>query len=445
MSQSILYELFNNTVKSGTGIATYSRNLTRVAKKLGYRVGGLFHVSRGVSRKDAILSEVEFFDSRERKGFDLSKYLLFARCWAFGAPLGVKTTSLSRMGVVLEGRAASGPAEEEFDQRLVARHFSDVSRLHFKRYGACASLRLPTRPDLFHATQAIALHAPGAANVYTIHDLVPLRLPNATLDDKKFFLQLTRHLCRTADHIVTVSEASRRDLIEIAGAAPERVTNTYQAVEFPRSVVEMGESQVANLVQGMFELEYKEYFLFYGAIEPKKNIGRLIDAHLGSGSKRPLVIAGGLGWEYEEELARLEELPTHNYRVFDGRIAQERKILRVGRLPLFQLVSLIRGARAVLFPSLYEGFGLPALESMLLGTPVMTSNVSSLTEVSGDAALLVDPYDVAAMSKAIKELDADDDLRAEMSKRGIAQAREFSPARYEERMSALYGKILLGK
>ena len=109
--------------------------------------------------------------------------------------------------------------------------------------------------------------------------------------------------------------------------------------------------------------------------------------------------------------------------------------------PFPLLVSLIRGARAVLFPSLYEGFGLPVLEAMLLGAPVMTTNTSSLPELVGDAAMTVDPYDVAAMSQAIRALDADDDLRARLSTMGPGQAALFSPERYQERLGAVYDRI----
>ncbi len=105
------------------------------------------------------------------------------------------------------------------------------------------------------------------------------------------------------------------------------------------------------------------------------------------------------------------------------------------------LITLIRGARAVLFPSLYEGFGLPVLEAMLLGTPVVTSRTSSLPEIAGDAALYVDPYDIDDIAEAIKTITADDGLRTELSQRGRAQAELFSVARYRERVAALYERL----
>jgi len=440
MTRSVLYELYNNSLANGTGIATYARNLTATAKQLGYRVEGLYHTTRKISQTDPILAEVTYFDAQRRNTIDFAKYAYLAPSWAIGAPAGIRAMPMSRAGVVVR----DGP-QEGVDARHVARLFHDVARLHFKRYGARAAVRAATQVDMFHATQATPLRLRGAANLYTIHDLVPLRVPFATLDDKRYFLDLTRHLCRTADHIVTVSEASRRDLIELAAAAPERVTNTYQAVSLPKAILETGADETANFLNGAFELDYKEYFLFYGALEPKKNVSRLIDAFLGSGSRRPLVIAGGLGWNYEDEVERIKGLDAKSFRVAGERITPERRVFRIGRLPLPQLVQLIQGARAVLFPSLYEGFGLPVLESMLLGTPVMTSNTSSLVEVAGDAASIVNPYDVSAMSKAIARLDADADYRDDLTQRGRLQAAKFSPERYRERVEMLYNAVLNGR
>src|SRR5690606_9101637 len=118
-----------------------------------------------------------------------------------------------------------------------------------------------------------------------------------------------------------------------------------------------------------------------------------------------------------------------------------KRIIQLPYAPFSLLISLIRGARAALFPSLYEGFGLPALEAMTLGTPVICSNTASLPEIAGDAALMIDPYDTAALTDAIRRIDADADLRAELSRRGLAQAERFSPAKYRERLSALYQRF----
>jgi len=160
-----------------------------------------------------------------------------------------------------------------------------------------------------------------------------------------------------------------------------------------------------------------------------------VEAYLTSGSTRPLIVVGGKGWLEEDEMA----LMTAHRR--QGKAAR-RRIRTFDHLPFSLLVSLIRGARGTIFPSIYEGFGLPVLESMLLDTPVVTSTVASLPEVAGDAALLVDPYDPAAISRAIRQLDADDALAADLVARGRAQAARFSPEAYQARLAELYARVL---
>jgi glycosyltransferase involved in cell wall biosynthesis len=153
------------------------------------------------------------------------------------------------------------------------------------------------------------------------------------------------------------------------------------------------------------------------------------------------VIAGSLGWQYDRDVEKINDEKFLYYRNDLGQIYPERRVRRLSFLPLPQLVSLIRGARAVLFPSLYEGFGLPVLEAMLLGTPVLTSNVASLPEISGDAAVLVDPLDTDAISRAIRKLDQDADLRNELSLRGPKRAAFFSPKVYQKTVADLYKRL----
>lgn len=119
----------------------------------------------------------------------------------------------------------------------------------------------------------------------------------------------------------------------------------------------------------------------------------------------------------------------------------DRRVKRIDYLPFPMLMQLIRGARAVVFPSLYEGFGLPVLESMMLGTPVISSTTSSIPEVAGDAALLVNPYDTSAIAQAMRRLDRDDDLCFELSMRGRRQAEQFSEAAYQGRLAELYRRM----
>jgi glycosyltransferase involved in cell wall biosynthesis len=241
---------------------------------------------------------------------------------------------------------------------------------------------------------------------------------------------------------VAVSEFSRQDIIQLTGMPESRITNTYQAVQLPPRLLARDESTIARELEALFGLGMQDYFLFVGAIEPKKNLSRLIDAYAASGVDRPLIIAGGLGWMFEGDVKKMESERFLSYRVDGTVIKPQRSVRQLSYLPFDHLISLMRGARALLFPSLYEGFGLPVLEAMMLGTPVMTSNISSLPEIAGDAALTCDPYDIDAMGKAIRQLDADGDLKAELAARGRVQADQFSPARYATRIQKLYASLL---
>jgi glycosyltransferase involved in cell wall biosynthesis len=437
---TVLLEAYNLGLRKGTGIATYTRNLIEAAKANSYFVDGLLHSFSGLDTKDALLGEIGFYDARN---FVPSKFTENVESnWrrGIGVPFGFKVQRLMRSGMIVDSGAANLSAAGLFRNAYVARMFMDFSRFHFKRYGTAARLRLPESPNLFHTTQMIPLKVPEAANIYTIHDIVPLMMPYTTLDDKKFFLSAVRYLCERADHIVTVSERSKADIIALTGISEKRITNTYQAVTIPKALLDESVDDVAATVENLFGLSYQKYYLFYGAIEPKKNISRLISAYAASGTDCPLVIAGPLGWDYEEDVAQIQRFGGP--KASESEESRKKRILRLDYVPFAHLVTLIRGARALLFPSLYEGFGLPVLETMSLGTPVMTSNAASLAEIAGDAALLVNPLDIHVMTKAVQTLDADADLRAELGRRGTERAKLFSPEVYRGRIDALYRSVL---
>ncbi len=252
--------------------------------------------------------------------------------------------------------------------------FIDKSRgisILAQRLRIVARIKVPERPSIFHATHPVPLAVRGCPNIYTIHDLVPLRLPYTTLDNKKYFYRLLTSLARTADHIVTVSEHSRRDIIEFLGIDEGRVTNTYQAVDIPARLLDRTDGEVADDLAKLFGLDFGGYFLFYGAIEPKKNVSRMVDAYAGSGSKLPLIIAGGSGWQNRADLRKIRDERFTNFRIDGNVVRRERQVRRLEFLPHDQLVTLIRGARALLFPSIYEGFGVAVIEAMAVGRPVL--------------------------------------------------------------------------
>jgi glycosyltransferase involved in cell wall biosynthesis len=438
VANTIVIEGHNLTLKTGAGIATYARNLATAAHGLGFATTALVGVERPLNR-NPVLREIALHDARPQGRFSLPVQARLASSAVAGLPFGITPMEITHTGTVHEPGL---PGLAGFDGLLAATRLLDLAQLHFRRYGLRAHVNLGAAPSLFHATHPVPLRVRGCPNVHTVHDIIPLRLPYATLDDKKYFLQLVGHVCRKADHIVTVSEFSRRDIIRFFGVPESRITNTFQAVGIPEKLLAKSDDAVADELRHAFKLDMKEYFLFCGAIEPKKNVSRLVDAYALSGSRCPLVIAGPLGWQYDADVDKIQDERFVKYRLKDGGIRSERQVRRLAYVPFAQLVTLIRGARALLFPSLYEGFGLPVLEAMLLGTPVMTSNVSSLPELAGDAARLIDPTDIDEMVAAIRAIDADADLRAELSARGRERAKLFSPEAYRKRLGDVYSQLL---
>lgn len=438
MTASVLYDGHNLTLENSTGIGTYARTLAAIAANIGLKPEILLGGNASIDKRDPQLSEVTLFDALT--ALKPSPKVKFERALAgfVGKPLGIRTAEFSRVGAVHD---ASGAGLDGFARMHVAASLFEFANSHFKRYGTRAEVRLATPPSLFHLTFPTPLRTRGCPNIYTIHDIVPLRLPQTTLDDKKIFLNLVRRLCRKADHIVTVSEFSRKDIISFVGIPEDRITNTYQSVYLPESIMAKSDDAVADEVSRSFGLDYRSYYMFYGAIEPKKNISRLIDAYAASGSAFPLIIVGALGWQYEAEIEKLKDDRFLYYQRQADRIVPNRRVWRIPYLPFSQLMTLVKGARGVLFPSLYEGFGLPVLEAMTLGTPVITSNVAALPEVSAGAAALVDPTDVDAITKAIRAFDHDDGLRQELALRGRKRAAFFEPAAYQDRVANLYAKL----
>lgn len=421
----VAIDAFNIALAHGTGVATYGRTLASAAAGLGHEVNVLFGAGAGHSKvpllNEIALAEVGAVSARGPSRAALARGI--ARGLAGARPAH---------DLPISGQVILPPG-----LRLDARRHSNVPNLFkaadlgFRAAGAFSKVKVPGT-DLAHWTYPLPLKMVGARNVYTLHDLVPLRLPYTTADVKHAYYRLCRRIARDADHILTVSECSRRDIVRLLGVDEDRVTNLYQTSDIADAIAGVSEDFVARYVEGLLGVGMREYFLFFGAIEPKKNVARLIEAFLASAVQSPLVIVGGAGWGGEQDVKLLKSLAGMDTR---------KRIVWLGYLPRQMLAMLIAGARATVFPSLYEGFGLPVLESMELGTPVITSNVSSLPEVAQDAGLLVDPYDVRSLATAFLQLDADPGLRSQMSMRGREVAAGFSAEAYRGRLADFYAKF----
>lgn len=433
----ILIDGYNLGLEKGTGVATYARNLSYEIANLGHEVDVLYGNRASATRND-LLREIYFFDSSVDERIKWLE-ILDQAYQAVQGPFTFKAKQIPVTGKVITRTFQS--RLPKFDRLYNAPDLFTRAQSAFKLWKRPSVIRMPDKPDLAHWTYPIPLSVPKRPNIYTLHDVVPLRLPYTTLDHKRRYLQLMQQLDRNAEHFVTVSESSKRDLVDLVGIAPERITNTYQSVSIPDKYRLKPEDQVAREVEGLTGFDYKGYFLFWGSLEPKKNIGRLIEAYLSAQVDTPLVIVGAQAWKAEQELKLLGDTETV-YGSLERRRGARRRIIQMPYAPFPLLVSLIRGAKAAMFPSLYEGFGLPVLEAMLLGTPVICSNTSSLPEVAGDAALMVDPYDTQAITQAIRALDADAGLREHHIALGVRQAARYSPEIYRERLKAVYDRHL---
>ncbi len=416
---------WNLSLAKGSGIATYGRNLAEALAGFGTEVE-LLHgptISHTVS---PLLKEIALTDARRSSQKASASRAI--------------STVLSRFGRVAHSVRQSGMVVAPDNALPVRRHwaardlFSTANRAH-NVYGTFTPLDFRRSddgygaPDVTHWTTPLPLYARRAANVYTVHDLIPLKLPHTTLDDKKQYHELMTSVVRRADLLLAVSETTRQDIITMLGVDERKVITTYQAVAPPKGE-QKSMDDLANELATLHGLGLKEYFLFFGAVEPKKNVSRLIQAYLESRVSSPLVVVAGRDWLAQEDLALLSHASE-----------SASSVKRIDYLPSVLLQNLIRGAKATLFPSLYEGFGLPILESMMVGTAVITANVSATAEVAGDAALTVDPRSIEEIRNAIIALDRNDDERAALEAAGRLRANVFSLEAYQDRLRLAYSTL----
>jgi glycosyltransferase involved in cell wall biosynthesis len=431
--KTIMIDGRNLDLERGTGVATYARNLSYCIRDLGHKVEVLYG-NRPSHKMPSLMKEIAFFDGHQPEVSPL------VRAWRdvrdmIGVRFGFSATRVPMSGTVISDAFSS--RLPYFDGIQNSPNMFRIAHANFSRSRPLHPVRLEVQPDLMHWTYPLPLGVRGVPNVYTLHDLVPLRLPHTTLDNKKRYFRLVSAICARADHIITVSESSKADIVSIFGVDPSRVSNTYQSVFIPNKYINRDEDNLARELDAIFGLTYKNYYVYWGGIEPKKNIGRLIEGYLSSGVSAPLVIVGAQAWKSENELKLINDLRT------GSRAKKVRKnIIQLNYVPFALLMTLIKGARGAVFPSLYEGFGLPVLEAMVLGTPVITSNTASIPEVAGAACIMVNPYETSDIARALAKLDADADLQAELSQRGLRQAMLFSQAAHTMRLRQIYDKLL---
>ena len=319
---------------------------------------------------------------------------------------------------------------------------SPVSKLWFEQVSFPLACRRQDI-DLAHIPYFASPLFPTVPTVVTVHDLIPLILPayrGSLL--VRLYTRLVAAAARKAEAIITVSQASARDIVCYLHIPPERVHVTYEAAGEAFQPVEdeacPEPSRRAELaaIRQKYALP-ERYLLYLGGFDQRKNLSALLRAFALLVNRRPqarLVIAGRLPERdnplFPDPRRLVEELGLEERVIFTGWVAEEDK------------PSLLTGAMAFVFPSLYEGFGLPVVEAMACGTPVIASSSSSLPEVVGEGGILVEPTDAEALADAMELLLVDDALRAELRQRALAQAARFSWRQTALETLAVYRKVV---
>jgi len=268
----------------------------------------------------------------------------------------------------------------------------------------------------------LALARPG---VVTVHDLAFVYFPEHYPAAKRWYLRLLTGLSvRRARRVIAVSETTRRDVVRTYGIAPERISTIPNGIDADWRRVDDVELERWRRQQGLPE----RFLLFVGTVQPRKNLTTLLEAfaRLGPEFPWPLFVVGAAGWLDSPIYRRVEDLGL------------ARRVRFTGYVPPEELRYWYSAATIFIYPSLYEGFGLPLLEAMACETPVITSNCSALPEVAGDAAVLVEPTDPLAIAAAIQSLVMDEERRRMLAQAGRERARQFTWERTARETAAVY-------
>jgi glycosyltransferase involved in cell wall biosynthesis len=425
---NVLVDGYNLEMVQGTGIKTYGVTLVKALTSLGVNVDLL--CSRYSNSINSVLNEALFFD---RQNTTISSRKSQAKSIFFAASQGfqeAKEIPVSDFVIKQDGDfifdclASSGKVFNIYDCYKLANNLYKLLQIQTKA-------RIPKEIDIWHTSYPIPIKVNNAKRITTIHDIIPLKIPHATLDDKKFFFNIINNAIKHSEIILTVSETTKEDILHCFDIKPEKIYVTYQPIVDSSNLVV--EEDIIPRFLKKYNLKFKKYILFVGAIEPKKNVGRLIEAYSGLDSDMQLVIVGKKGWLWEDEIGKLEA-------IFGGGFTGNVKLLEY--VPKKDLTYLYKGAFCFVFPSLYEGFGLPPLEAMSLGCPVITSNVASLPEVCGEAAIYVDPYNSDDIRQAIEKLINNPQMQTQLVEAGKERVEFFSMENYTKKLYNAYSLVI---
>lgn len=279
------------------------------------------------------------------------------------------------------------------------------------------SLFFKAKPDITQFFNFVIPPGVKGKRITIVHDMAYMACPQTVRKKTRDWLRLSmKGTCKRADHIITVSEFSKKEIVKYLQVPSEKITVVPNAVDHSLYHTNYSQEQVEQVLKKYHICG--EYFLYLGTIEPRKNIKKLILSYIKlceKGKNVPhLVIAGGKGWYYNEIYDIVKKNHLQNKVLFIGYVGQQDSPI------------LMKGAIAFVFPSLYEGFGMPPLEAMACGTPVITSNSTSFPEVVGDAGILIDPEKPDEICYAMQKIMEDETYRKRMGKMGEHRAEGFT-------------------
>jgi glycosyltransferase involved in cell wall biosynthesis len=300
---------------------------------------------------------------------------------------------------------------------LVAPDVFRVAQVYFDVHRRPLPVRMAGPPGIMHWTYPVPLAVVGWHNLYTVHDVIPLLHPDLTHIDARRYRRLLDRLAECAARFIAVSETARGEIVRATGCPSGFVVDCSLAVD-------AAAAGARDLPPGIVP---KQFLLACGTVEKRKNLARLLEAYRRSKVAMPLILAGPDGWGADD---------------IAGLVAATPGAIRLPYLDRTAMRALIGHARALVMPSLAEGFGLPVAEAMALNTPVATSDRGALAETAGGAALAVDPEDVASLATALRRLAADDALCAALAAAGQINADRFTPPRFAERLTRAYAAVM---
>lgn len=288
--------------------------------------------------------------------------------------------------------------------------------------------------DILFTTSPLNVKVKKTKLVQTVHDLIPMNV--LMHDENPDFFYKRLKACANADKILTVSDFTRQQFLEFFPHAEERTQTVYQPMPTDEHSLYLSSlPKVQEAVLRKYKLKSKQYMYYVGAIEARKNIHRLIQAYelaTKGDQSMPLVLSGGIDNNYLNQTKLSKYFIETKYDKNGDPIAKKHNIIKTEYVTEVEKLCLIRNARAFLFPTLNEGFGIPALEGQTLGAPVLTTNNSSLPEVVGNTAIMLDdPFNIEEMSFQIERLWADDELCQNLSQAGLENAKRFSKENFQ--------------